>query len=225
MRERAWADAWPCGRRLTGKLLAIFCAVLPHFCRSLAAVAGVTKGLVVLGFDEQSPRTTVGLNVIHIRCPDPQALPRALSAEGLPEKLIRPKLVFPDRQAIPPVPVRSLGTSPGYVLRLMLGTVALPCQHATARMGTETDWLLRHRITSGEKQKEPEPNPHLLGGSAQALRLRLFSILTTDSVRQDLHHTTMFLPSVPGRIFRTLCRLQRGHRRNPSFVSILPHFI
>jgi len=86
----------------------------------------MAKGLVVLGFDEQRPGSAMRLDVIHIRCPNSQAPARALPAEGLTKKLSRPKLVLPDRQAIPPVPVRSFGASPGYVLRLMLGTVALP---------------------------------------------------------------------------------------------------
>ena len=112
LRERAWADVQAGGRRLTGRLLAFFCAVLPHFCSCLSAVASMTERLMVLGVDEQCPVATVGLDVVHICRADSQTPARALTAEGFTQKLRRPKVVRPDRKAVPPVPCCSLCTSP-----------------------------------------------------------------------------------------------------------------
>ena len=97
----------------------------------------LTQALVVVWIDEQIPVATKGHNVVNdgSRCSVPGIVrreqPAALAAERFTQQLIRPELVCPDRELVPPVIRRA---APPAVLWLVFLTPAITGQRRASRM-------------------------------------------------------------------------------------------
>lgn len=112
----------------------------PHFCLltgGFLVVVMLTQALVVVWIDEQIPVATEGHNVVNDGswCPVPWIVrreqPATLAAERFTQQLIRPELICPDRELVPPV-IRC--AAPPAVLWLVFLTPAIPGQRRASRM-------------------------------------------------------------------------------------------
>lgn len=112
----------------------------PHFCLltgGFLVVVMLAQALVVVWIDEQIPVTTEGHNVVNhgSRCSVPWIVrreqPAALAAERFTQQLIRPELVCPDWELVPPMIRRA---TPPAVLWLVFLTPAIPGQRRASRM-------------------------------------------------------------------------------------------
>lgn len=116
----------------------------------------MAEGLQIGPVDESGPNTAVRNDMVNIGGPHPgqvgQVLPSRPAAtfptERFIQQLHRTKVVYPDRQCIPCVPVSRLSAAPVSILRSVLVAIAGPDQLTAARVGTRLYWSPSHEITS-----------------------------------------------------------------------------
>lgn len=140
----------------------------------------MAEGLQIGPVDESGPNTAVRNDMVNIGGPHPgqvgQVLPSRPAAtfptERFIQQLHRTKVVHPDRQCIPCVPISRLSAAPVSILRAVLVAVASPDQLAAARVCAGPYGSHCHVITS-RKNKKPEPRiASAIHGSGSRLRLR-----------------------------------------------------
>lgn len=133
----------------------IFPPILPLLSHGLAAVARVAQALEIVPVGEQRPVSPVVPHMVHLRGQCADAPPGALPAELLPEQLAGPKIIRPDGQAIPAVPLG--GLTPGGLLWLMRWAVTVPGELAATWVSARPEWLHCHGLSPPGKTKAPKP--------------------------------------------------------------------
>ena len=145
-------------------------------------MASFAQALVVGRVNKQPPVPAMGLDVVHHRGPGVYAPSGALPAPRLPQELIGPQVVRPDRQAVPAMPLG--GGPPLRLYGLVLGAVSIPGQRRASRMPARPERFLCHRaITSGQIENARANDSTRKSGESLALA---FDALAFVNIQDDL---------------------------------------
>ena len=188
-------------------------------------MASLAEALQVAYVRKQRHVATVRDNVVHHRGLGPAPSLGADPAERLPEELIRPEIIRPQRQAVQLVPLG--GLSPLCLWLLVLGAVPGLGQGSTPRVPTWPERLLSHGLSPpGGKTKSQHPtnSPRLGNHVGHWLKEHWpQAISTICTVLQWRHQSCKWVATVSGLTAWLVLRLHVGQTTYPSLMLILPH--